>query len=195
MFRSSEAAVIPFSYPSGLTLPAAFSDPAIVTHYTTYADIFIHVVDGVGVEVDVFALSALSENVTKPTDLAPAGFVLAFAPAYLAVLVGGGAVPGLFSFLVSHSFFTTIYDFPVASCQWGGTVDLLYQGAEDAAAAKQNSGKSAKIGGNRFEVDAGTGIGTLYDDDGTTPMATRTVQNGDGSPLSEAQVLKLGMFA
>lgn len=79
--------------------------------------------------------------------------------------------------------------------QWGGTVDLLCQGAEDAAMAKQNSGKSAKIGGNRFEVDAGTGIGTLYDDDGTTPMATRTVQNGDGSPLSEAQVLKLGMFA
>ena len=81
------------------------------------------------------------------------------------------------------------------SCQWGGTIDLLCQGAEDAAVAKQNSGKSAKIGGNRFEVDAGTGIGTLYDDDGTTPMATRTVQNGDGSPLSEAQVLKLGMFA
>lgn len=132
MFTSTEPAVVPFSYPSGLTLPAAFSDPAIVTHYTTYADIFIHVVDGVGVEVDVFALSALPANVTKPTDLAPAGFVLAFAPAYLAVLVGGGAVPGLFSFLVSHSFFTTIYDFPVASCQWGGTIDALLTSAQNA---------------------------------------------------------------
>lgn len=33
---------------------------------------------------------------------------------------------------------------------------------------------------------------TLYDDNGTTPLATRTIANADGSDVSPAQVLSLG---
>jgi hypothetical protein len=98
-----------------------------------------------------------------------------------------------------------------AAIQWGGIADLIVQTntqvddmTVDVAVIKgevtaggdlfQNAEASRMISTNRFEVNAGTGIGTLYADDGTTPFATRTVENGDGSALSGAQVLKLGVL-
>lgn len=76
------------------------------------------------------------------------------------------------------------------------TVDVAVIKGEVTAGGDlfQNAETSRQIATNRFEVDAGTGIGTLYADDGTTPFATRTVENGDGSALSGAQVLKLGVL-
>ena len=78
-----------------------------------------------------------------------------------------------------------------ASFQWGGWVDtlmtLVTETADDASMSK-----SALI--NRYDVNdpaAPTEL-TLYDDDGVTPLATRTIANADGSAVNPAQVLVLG---
>lgn len=83
------------------------------------------------------------------------------------------------------------YQPSLTSFQWGGWVDTLMTLATETANDASMS-KSALI--NRYDVNdpaAPTEL-TLYDDDGVTPLATRTIANADGSAVNPAQVLVLG---
>ena len=91
------------------------------------------------------------------------------------------------------------------SFQWGGWVDtLLGDVASTKALATTTEALATSTellvsapsywATNRVDVDdvaAPTEL-ILYDSDGTTPLATRTIANADGSAVNPAQVLRLG---
>lgn len=66
--------------------------------------------------------------------------------------------------------------------------------AASAATAATEAETARKLLTNRVEVNSATNPTalTIYDDDGTTPLFTRTIGNGDGSAVSPVQVLRLG---
>lgn len=66
--------------------------------------------------------------------------------------------------------------------------------ASSAATAATEAETARKLLSNRVEVNSATNPTalTIYDDDGTTPLFTRTIGNGDGSAVSPVQVLRLG---
>lgn len=68
--------------------------------------------------------------------------------------------------------------------------------AASAATAATEAELARKLLSNRIEVNSATNPTalTVYDDDGTTPLYTRTIGNGDGSAVSPAQVLRLGAY-
>jgi len=68
--------------------------------------------------------------------------------------------------------------------------------AASAATAATEAELARKLLSNRIEVNSSTNPTalTVYDDDGTTPLYTRTIGNGDGSAVSPAQVLRLGAY-
>lgn len=74
----------------------------------------------------------------------------------------------------------------VAAFQWGGTVDLLCQGAADAALARK-----ALL--NQWVPNSATVPTALtLNDDGGGPLLTRTIGNASATPVSPDQVLRLG---
>ena len=83
-----------------------------------------------------------------------------------------------------------------------GNAETAADGAETQATAAAASAATAateaetarKLLTNRIEVNSATNPTalTIYDDDGTTPLFTRTIGNGDGSAVSPVQVLRLG---
>ena len=83
-----------------------------------------------------------------------------------------------------------------------GNAETAADGAETQATAAAASAATAateaetarKLLSNRVEVNSATNPTalTIYDDDGTTPLFTRTIGNGDGSAVSPVQVLRLG---
>lgn len=74
----------------------------------------------------------------------------------------------------------------VAAFQWGGTVDLLAQGAEDAALARK-----ALL--NQWVPNSATVPTALtLNDDGGGPLLTRTIGNASATAVSPDQVLRLG---
>lgn len=85
-----------------------------------------------------------------------------------------------------------------------GNAETAADGAETQATAAAASAATAateaelarKLLSNRIEVNSATNPTalTVYDDDGTTPLYTRTIGNGDGSAVSPAQVLRLGAY-
>lgn len=145
------------------------------------ADLFLQIVDSVGGSVCAAALNALPAGIT--INLGPAGSLVTITPANYNS--AGLYVVGL-AYTPDADYQTVVTSF-----QWGGWIDtlitLVTETANDASMSK-----SALI--NRYDVNdpaAPTEL-TLYDDDGVTPLATRTIANADGSAVNPAQVLVLG---
>ena len=89
----------------------------------------------------------------------------------------------------------------VAGLQWGGWVDTVSTGAANSATAAAQATIAAtqattarkmltnKIAPN--SASAPTSV-TVYDDDDTTPLGTRTIANADSSAVPPGQILHLG---
>lgn len=94
--------------------------------------------------------------------------------------------------------------------QWGGWVDSAGSStlAADAATAAAQSTIAAtqsttaatqstlarKYASNRYAANSNTSPNslTIYEDDGVTPLGTRTIANANGSSINPAQILELG---
>ena len=104
------------------------------------------------------------------------------------------------------------YQSDTVAWQWGGWIDTLMadaadaktaaEAAETAAGLAQSAAEAAaadaeiarKCLTNRIEPDsssAPTSL-TLYDDDGTTPLLTRTIATASATAVSPDQILSLG---
>lgn len=177
------------------------------------ADTNVVVIDGAGNNATPFAtLATLPSGVSINISVTPPGGVqLVFTPAFLAANVAG-------SWSVSLASSTTADPPTLGDFQWGGIADLIeltnirceqLEAGNTVFDGVVNTNSTLSPGGtvfqsveaarvalfNKIEVDAtdpANVILILYADDGVTPMATRTISNGDGSNVSLAQVLNLG---
>ena len=66
--------------------------------------------------------------------------------------------------------------------------------ASSAATAATQATLARKYSGNRYAANSSSvpTILTVYDDDSTTPLGTRTIANADGTAVNPKQVLSLG---
>lgn len=89
----------------------------------------------------------------------------------------------------------------IGTLQWGGWVDGVSTGAADAATAAAQATLAAgdaatarKMLTNRIAANSATAPTsvTVYDDDDTTPLGTRTIANADASSIPPGQILNLG---
>lgn len=137
-------------------------------------------------------------------------------------IAAADAVSGVWSVIV---FDTDLTVFPTSdSAQWGGLADMIvaintetqaggtmYESVatteattgdinvtlEPGGAVYDKIDLTRKYVGNKWEANSST-VPTyliLYDDDGTTAMASRNIANADGTAVSPAQVLNLGEIA
>ena len=136
-----------------------------------------------------------------PTVLDPSGAPVTVASAVAVTFAGGVTLRTAVVVTVAAANFTTAGEYvcnaawsdggtlagvAVASAQWGGTVDLLVQGAEDAALARK-----ALL--NQWVPNSATVPTALtLNDDGGGPLLTRTIGNASATPVSPDQVLRLG---
>jgi hypothetical protein len=66
--------------------------------------------------------------------------------------------------------------------------------ATQATTAATQATLARKYAGNRYAANSNTSPNslTIYEDDGVTPLGTRTIANANGSPINPAQILELG---
>jgi hypothetical protein len=143
----------------------------------TPADLYLQIVDSAGGSVCAAALNALPAGIT--INLGPAGSLVS-------ITAVNYNVPGLYFVGLGYTP-DADYQTVTTSFQWGGWVDMI----ADIATWTEQTRKTVM---NRVEVDdpaAPTEL-VIYDDDGTTPLATRTIANADGSAVNPAQILRLG---
>ena len=150
MFRSSEAAYFPLNWPVVLTTPVTPGDPIAITFTNSQADVHLFLEDGDGnVVVPYVSLNSLPTGVTLEAnfDLSP---TIKATSAFL-----GANSAGTWRAVLRDSVSGAVT--PVTSCQWGGTVDLLYQGAADATNAYGDTQaiKQATLGACTFDPTTG----------------------------------------
>jgi hypothetical protein len=148
----------------------------------TLGDLVLVIVDSAGTTVCNAALDALPGSITVP--------VIGQGIAIVNVPVGRFTVAGQYVVLLGY---TPDPDYAAArtSFQWGGWIDTLMANTTSTEALVSAPSYWAT---NRVDVDdtSAPTLLTLFDTDGTTPLATRTIANADGSPVDPRQVLILG---
>lgn len=147
----------------------------------TLADLFLQISDSAGNSICAAALNALPAGVTFSAGPVAGSLSLTTAKYNAAGLYFVGLA------------YTPDPDYAVSltSFQWGGWIDTLIANTTSTEALVSSPSYWAT---NRVDVDdvaAPTEL-ILYDSDGTTPLATRSIANADGSAVNPAQVLILG---
>lgn len=116
--------------------------------------------------------------------------------------VGGGA--GVYTLTIVTGSGAE-YQSDTVAWQWGGWIDTLMTNAADAKTAAEAAETAAEAAAadaeiarkcltNRIEPDSSstpTSL-TLYDDDGTTALKTRSIANASAAAVSANQILSLG---
>ncbi len=177
IFKSTEPAQFSFTVPEQQYIATlgsyiANSQDQDDTHW------FWSLIDPNGGTVDFGAISALPQNGVSKQGFGQIA-LLSVAPS-----VYGGR-PGLWTMILQNTNAPTNFALTSDSSQWGGTIDLLAQGATDSTLSR-------KYIGNRQVGDAGAGTETIYDDNGTSVLGVRAIANGDASPIKPAQILTVG---
>ena len=177
MFRSTEPAQFSLDFPTSV---AGSGSQDLFYFQQNAANLRLDVSDNTGYAIVYALLSALPAGCTAfPTGYGYTVLVnqsligaVGLTRANLSSETGG----------VRDASFTVESD----SCQWGGTVDLLCQGAEDAALARK-----ALL--NQWVPNSSTVPTALtLNDDGGGPLLTRTIGNASATAVSPDQVLRLG---
>ena len=181
MFKSSEPASFATAFPLMQTVPAA-GNPLQLS-YPTLAQITLTISDALG---NTAFTNTLDNLPIGGVSLLASGAISVAASVLAAQVAAHGAgAAGLWTHVYTPPLgteFTTIG----GTYQWGGTIDLLCQGAADAALARK-----ALL--NQWVPNSSTVPTALtLNDDGGGPLFTRTIANASATPVSPDQVLRLG---
>lgn len=181
LYPSTSAAQFVIAYPS-LRSTTGASAPISVNYVTTPADLALVILDSVGATVCSALLNALPAGITAQLTGSRVAFINVASTAFTVA----GQYAAYLSYVADPNYATTL-----ASFQWGGWIDTLIANTTSTEALVSSPSYWAT---NRVDVDdvaAPTEL-ILYDSDGTTPLATRSIANADGSAVNPAQVLILG---
>ena len=211
MFPSSQAAKFTFQLPKNPASPYNFE--------RALANILVQITPPLGVSPSnpAYPLNALPsgwtlDSPTSGTNVSSDTFTVVVDPSFWAGYVSG-RYHGVCQSNVDNSY-SRAWDY----CDVGGLADQIeltnirceqLEAGNTVFDSVVNTNSTLSPGGtvfqsveaarvalfNKIEVDAtdpANVILILYADDGITPVATRTIANGDGSNVSLAQVLNLG---
>jgi len=185
MYPSNSRMSMYFAFPQKVTLPSGFSDASVLSYQTDLSKLKLVVTNPHNQLIcSTFLNGTLPIGVTI-SSFDAYGLTVSFGTALFEVDSGGLCFGSLEVNVATFHDYT--YSVSTDTSTWGGIADDINSLAQTLQFL--NTVQLNKIEPNSATVPT---LITLFADDGVTAIATRTIANADGTPVSPKQVLSLG---